>query len=506
MDHMGIISLIPPIIAITLAITLRNVIVSLFTGLMVGIIILMNGNPIKSSTSAIRDYIFPQVADSYNAAIIVLLFFIGGFVALMEKSGGGAALAKRTVHYLNTSAKTQLAAWLGGVIIFFSDIGTPLIVGPIFEKIVDKAKVSREKLAWILDSTSSPVAILIPFIGWGVYIMGIIKQEFSRLDYSGSEFSAFVHAIPFQFYAILSVLIVPVVALTKMEFGAMAKAEKRVRTTGEIYWQNSKPLRKSTTSNVTSEENSHPVLIVLPLLVLFVTLFSLLVAYGFPFESVPGEEFRVALTTAYLYAAITLIALMIIFKINKVGAIFDIYISGMQRMIDIILILILAWSLGTLLEKMGTAAYIVELMQGNVPGYIVPAIIFVMAAGMSFATGSSWGTFAIVLPLAIPMAFGLDAPLFVCIGAVLSGGLFGDHCSPISDSTILASSGAGSDHADHVRTQLPYALVNGAITLFAFIIAGITGSPFIFIIAIAVMIITFILLSKRKRENEVTEA
>ncbi len=362
MDHMGIVSLIPPIIAITLAITLRNVLVSLFTGLLVGILILMNGNPIKSSTSAIRDYIFPQVADSYNAAIIVLLFFIGGFVALMEKSGGGAALAKRTVKYLNTSAKTQLAAWMGGVIIFFSDIGTPLIVGPVFEKIVDKAKVSREKLAWILDSTSSPVAILIPFIGWGVYIMGLIKQEFAHLNYNGSEFSAFVHAIPFQFYAILSVLIVPVVALTKMEFGAMSRAERRVRTTGEIYWPKSKPLRKSDPSDEAGEANSHPILIALPLLVLFVTLFSLLVAYGFPFESVPGEEFRVALSTAYLYAAATLIGLMIIFKVNTIGKIFDIYISGMQRMIDIILILILAWSLGTLLDKMGTAEYIVELL------------------------------------------------------------------------------------------------------------------------------------------------
>ncbi|WP_249260765.1 Na+/H+ antiporter NhaC family protein [Virgibacillus pantothenticus] len=497
MEHMGVISLIPPIIAIVLAIIFRNVIVSLFTGIFVGLLMLTNGNPITATTSTIRDYLFPQLTDSYNAAVIVLLCFIGGFVALVERSGGGAALATRTVKWINTKAKTQLSAWFGGIIIFFSDMGTPLIVGPVFEKLFDKVKVSREKLAWILDSTSSPVAILIPFIGWGIYIMGIMKEEFDRLSIASSEFTTFVQAIPFQFYAILSVIIVPIVALTKMDFGAMAKAEKRVQQTGQIYWQRSKPLRKA---DVTEESlpASHPMLIWLPLAVLFITLFSLLIAYGFPVKSVPGSDFRVALSTAYLFAAVTLMILMVSFKVKKINAILDIYLKGMQRMVQVILILVLAWALGSLLGEMGTAAYIVEQLDGNVPGNMVPAIIFLAAASMSFATGSSWGTFAIMLPLAIPMADGLDAPMLVSIGAVLSGGLFGDHCSPISDSTILASTGAGCDHIDHVKTQLPYALTNGLIALVSFIIAGFTESHWTVLISVALMVMIFVVFSRIK--------
>lgn len=499
MEHMGGISLVPPLLAIILAVAFRNVILSLFLGVFTGLLILSGGNPIDATTSTIRDYLVPQLTDSYNAAVIVLLFFIGGFVSLVEHSGGGAALASKTIHYINTRAKTQCAAWLGGLLIFFSDMGTPLIVGPVFEKLFDKVKVSREKLAWILDSTSSPVAILIPFIGWGIYVMGLIREELDRLGNNASEFDIFVQAIPFQFYAILTVIAIPVVAVMKVDFGGMARADRRVKESGELYWPTSRPLRRvaSQADGMTSE--SYPVLIWLPLLILFVTLFGLLVSYGFPFEPVPGSDFRIALSTAYLFAAVALISLMLVYRVKRFGDIFDTYMAGMQKMVSVVTILVLAWALGSLLGEMGTANYIVELLQGNVPGFIVPAIIFLSAAGMSFATGSSWGTFAIMLPLAIPMAFGLDAPLLVCIGAVLSGGIFGDHCSPISDSTILASTGAGCDHIDHVRTQLPYALTNGSIALVSFIMAGITQSALTVIISLVVMLATFAVFSRTRQ-------
>ena len=491
MEHMGIVSLVPPLLAIVLAVAFRNVILSLFLGLFAGLLILSGGNPISATTSTIRDYLSPQLTDSYNAAVIVLLFFIGGFVALVEHSGGGAALASRTIKYINTRAKTQISAWAGGLLIFFSDMGTPLIVGPVFEKLFDKVRVSREKLAWILDSTSSPVAILIPFIGWGIYVMGLIREELDRLGNNLSEFDVFVQAIPFQFYAILTVASIPVVALLGVDFGAMAKADRRVRETGELYWATSRPLRNIDRHADGAAPESHPMLIWLPLLVLFVTLFSLLVAKGFPVEPVPGSEFRVALSTAYLFAAVVLVGLMLIHRVQSFNDIFNTYMGGMRKMVGVVMILVLAWALGSLLSEMGTANYIVEVLKGNVPGYIVPAIIFLSAAGMSFATGSSWGTFAIMLPLAIPMAFGLDAPLLVCVGAVLSGGIFGDHCSPISDSTILASTGAGCDHIDHVRTQLPYALTNGSIALGSFVVAGITQSAWTVVLSALCMMAVF---------------
>lgn len=496
MEHMGFLSLVPPILAIILAIITRNVIISLFSGVYIGVLFIVGGRPLEATMTTIGDFLFPQLTDSYNAAVLVLLFFIGGFVALMEKSGGGAALAEKSTKLINTRAKAQVSAWLGGIIIFFSDLGTPLIVGPVFEKIFDKLKVSREKLAWILDSTSSPVAVLIPFIGWGVYIMGLMKKEFDNMELAISEFDAFLQVIPFQFYAILTVLMIPLVAFMKLDFGPMAKAEYRIQTTGQLYWPNSTPLRKPEKEKLVNQQNSRAIMVWLPLLVLFTTLFGLLISKGFPFEPVPGEDFRIALSTAYLFAAVTLALLMIGFKVKKFGEVVDIYTSGMQKMVYVTVTLVLAWALGKVISEMGTAEYVVELLQGKIPGFIIPALLFLVGVGMSLASGSSWGTFAIMLPIAIPMAVGLDAPMMVCIGAVLSGGIFGDHCSPISDTTILSSTGAGADHIDHVKTQIYYASVNAVIALIGFIIAGVTESAYTIIITILLLMITVFSLAK----------
>ncbi|WP_269050557.1 Na+/H+ antiporter NhaC family protein [Sporosarcina sp. G11-34] len=492
---MGLVSLIPPIVAVILAILTKNVIISLFSGVYIGVLILVGGHPIEATMETIGNYLFPQVADSYNAAVLVLLFFIGGFVGLMEKSGGGAALASKATKYINTRAKAQLSAWFGGIIIFFSDLGTPLIVGPVFDRIFDKAKISREKLAWIIDSTSSPVAVLVPFIGWGVYIMGLIRQEFDLLNITTSEFSTLVSVIPFQFYAILAVLMVPLVAITKLDFGPMAKAERRIQTTGELYWPDSKPLRRAE-KEAEYTTGSRAILIWLPLLVLFITLFGLLISFGFPFEPVPGSDFRVSLSTAYLFAAITIIILMLFYKVKKFGEIFDIYTAGMQKMVYVSVTLVLAWALGKVINEMGTAMFLVEAMKGNVPAFIIPAILFAVGAGMAIASGTSWGTFAIMIPIAIPMAVALDAHLLVCIGAVLSGGIFGDHCSPISDTTILSSTGAGADHIDHVKTQFPYALLNATIAFIGFVVAGITGSALTLILTVGLLITAVIVLSE----------
>ncbi|KQL56623.1 MULTISPECIES: Na+/H+ antiporter NhaC family protein [Bacillaceae] len=499
MEHMGFISLIPPLIAIGLAITTKNVLVSLFTGLFAGVLLLTSGNPITATTETIGEYLFPQLTDSYNAAVLVLLLFIGGFVGLIEKSGGSAALAKRVVRFLDTKAKTQMAAYVGGLTIFFSDLGSPLIVGPIFEKIFDKAKLSREKLAWIIDSTASPLAVMIPFIGWGVYIMGLIRQEFDNIGSDMSEFTAFLQAIPFQLYPILAVAIVPFIALTKLDFGPMARAEQRVEKTGELYWKTSRPLRYS--EPVDENQKSYAVLIWLPLLTLFVTLFGLLLTHGFPFEPVAGGDFRVALSTAYLFASIVLIGLMVLLKVKRFSEAFELYSKGMQKMVFVLATLVLAWALGTVMSEMGTANYVIELLQDSVPGYLVPAILFLVAVCISLATATSWGTFAIMMPFAIPMAFGLDAHLAICIGAVLSGGIFGDHCSPISDTTILSSTGAGCDNVDHVKTQFPYALLNGFIAFIVFIFAGITGSSLVFLAALAFMMIAVFLIGKRKPKH-----
>ncbi|WP_237605187.1 Na+/H+ antiporter NhaC family protein [Salinicoccus sp. ID82-1] len=501
----GMLSLLPVIIAILLAFVTKNVILSLFLGALTGVFIINGLHPIDSVTTFIGDYVFVQLTDNYNAAVIALLVFIGGFVSLMEKSGGAMAFAKSVSKYINTRMKAKFATWFGGIIIFFSDIGTPLIVGPIFESTYDKLKISREKLAWILDSTATPVAVLIPFIGWGIYIMGLINEEFERLGIAESDFSAYMNAWPYFVYPILAVLIVPVVILMKKDFGPMRTAEKRTVEGGERYWPNAAPLRQPAAPDLQTENNSRPVLIWLPLAVLFVTLFGLLIPEGFPFEAVSGSTFRVALSTAYLFASITLIILMLIFKVHTFKASFEIYTTGMQRMLNVIVIIVLAWAIGMVLEEMGTANYIVQVIDDNIPLSIIPMLIFIVGAVMAFASGTSWGTFAIMLPIAIPIAAQLDISIYICIGAVISAGIFGDHCSPISDSTILSSTGAGSDHIDHVKTQLPMALLNGAITVIALFVGTLTDSPLVVFGAIILMIISVFIMSRLPNKKTVSE-
>jgi Na+/H+ antiporter NhaC len=401
---------------------------------------------------------------------------------------------------VSTKTRLTLAAWLGGVIVFFSDLGTPLIVGPIFEPLTDRLKVSREKLAWILDSTASPVAVLVPITGWAVYIMGLVSKEYGALGIERSDLEAFVSAVPFNFFSILTVLLVPFLALTRRDFGAMREAERRTEA-GERYWPDSRPLRRpasDTAETETARAAAGAALVWLPLLTLFVALFGILAPEGFPFVQVPGSTFRTALSAGYFFAGVCLLALMTLSRVRSFEEAFGIYTEGIGRMAPVAMILLLAWTLGALGRELGTAEYIIELAQARVPAAIVPALIFLVGAVMSFATGSSWGSFAIMLPLVIPLAHSLGLPLPLSIGAVLSGGLFGDHASPISDTTILSSTGAGSDHIDHVRTQLPYALASAGASLVAFLAAGFFPTEAMLLVAVILLSLTVLLLSKRK--------
>ncbi|MGL4762184.1 MAG: Na+/H+ antiporter NhaC family protein [Sarcina sp.] len=502
MQDFGFLSLIPPLLTIVLAIKTKNVIISLFTGLFSGVLILNNYNPFISIQNVIGDYFFIQLTDSYNAGVLVLLSFIGGFVSLMEHSGGAKAFAISVSKFINTKLKTVLSAWIGGILIFFSDLGTPLIIGPIFEPIFDRAKISREKLAWIIDSTASPVAVLVPFIGWGVYVMGLLEKEFQTLNLPISDYSAFINAIPFQFYPILCLILVPLICILKLDFGPMAKAEKRIQKEGLIHPKGSNPMRKASEFNESENINSKPSLVFIPILVLLGTLLIILIPLGFPFKKIDGSVFRVALSTSYLFATISIIVLMLKNKIKSFKESFDLYISGMQKMVYVTITLILAWSLGSVIKNLGTSRFLITMIDGNIPIFLIPLLIFICGSCMSFATGSSWGTFAIMIPLAVPLTVSLNAPLFVSIGAVLSGGLFGDHCSPISDTTILSSTGAGCDLIDHVKTQTPYAIVAGIITGVSYLIAGFIESKFLILLSILMLLtLVFAIYKTVERKN-----
>ncbi len=484
------VSLLPVIVTLIVALTARNVLVGLFSGVLVGVAMVADASPLLFVPTLVKEFIVPEVADTYNASVLVLLVFIGGFVKLIEYSGGGTAFARTAARWVSGKARAQFAAWLGGVMIFFSDLGTPLIVGPVFQPLMDRLRISRQKLAFILDSTSSPVAILIPFIGWGVFIMSVIADAFSANNIVMSEWDAFIAAIPFQLYAWLAITMVPALTVLRFDYGAMALAEREAAAQQEA-------LPLVATLPVNKVGAAKPILVWLPLLVLGATLFGTLAHYGFPFKQVAGTDFRASLSAAYFLAAVVLVILMVRMGVKELLDTFNKYIEGMTGMMAIAATLVLAWTLGSVSEALGTGTYVAELAREGLSGSLLPAVIFLLAGIISFATGSSWGTIIIMMPLAIPAAEATGAALPITIGAVLSGGLFGDHSSPVSETTILSSTGAGTTPLEHFRTQFPYALTNGTIAFCGFLLAAYTGISWIALLAVAAQLVVLAVIRSR---------
>lgn len=470
----GVLSIIPILIAVFLSIKTKNVVLSLFSSVFCGIFILNGYNPLETTKVLVGKYFINQLTDSYNAGVIVLMIFIGGFIELMMMSGGAYAFAESFKNSINSKTKAQLLAYFTGIMIFFSDLGTPLIVGPIFSPFFKRLKLSKEKLAFILDSTSSPVAVLVPFIGWGVFIIGLLQKEFELLNLSLSDYESFIKSIPFNVYPILALTIIPALTLLKLDFGPMRTFENNPIDESAFEIDNSKY----------HVENAKGSFVWVPILVLLGTLFSML-GVSFITSRVSGSAFRAALTSGYLYAALVLMGLMLFYKSKTFKEIFSIYLNGMKKMSEIVIILILAWSLGVINKDLGADQFLIGFLKTlDINSGFIPAIAFIFGAVISFSTGSSWGTYSIMVPLVIPMAVTFNAPLYVTIGAILSGGLFGDHVSPISDTTILSSAGAGCDHINHVKTQTPYAIVNAILAISVFLIGGFTQNSSLILFAI----------------------
>ncbi|MEP2652727.1 MAG: Na+/H+ antiporter NhaC family protein [Paraglaciecola sp.] len=505
-------SIFPIVLTLILSLYTRNVVIGLFTGVIAAVAMLSGFNPLTVLSELVKTHLVGTITDSYNAGVIVLMVFIGGFVALMEKSGGGPAFALKMMKKINSRARAQMAAWFGGIFIFYSDLGTPLIVGPVFRPLFDKLKISRQKLAFIIDSTASPVAILVPFIGWGIYIMGLMQKEFDSSGQTITAWSAFIHTIPFQFYAILAIVIVPLLVWRKADFGAMAKAEKAcIESSGSLSNTLSKEHSTDIKNEIDNEEattiqpfmhpNARASFVFIPLAIMAIVLALMLVPMGFPFKSVPGSAFRAALSSAYFLAALSLMSLMAWYKVRSLNGSITMFLNGMSNMMQVSIILILAWTLSSLGKELGTAQYIAEQAQRGFPYWLLPAVAFIFSGVISFATGSSWGTFAIMLPLVIPTSFAIDAPLFVSMGAVLSGGLFGDHCSPISETTILSATGSNCNQFEHFRTQYPYALLNGGVALLSFIVAGVYQHNAIIVMSLMAQLILVICICRRSAKS-----
>ncbi len=481
--NFGIWSLIPPILAVALAFLTKNVILSLFVSLFSGCLILAYGNPWTALQTTFSDYLFVDMTSGSNAQTIVLMAVIGGFVALVEKSGGARAFARAISNKLTKPVSAQLACWLGGLAIYFSDSGNSLILGPIFRPVFDKLKVSRAKLSYILDSTSSPVCILIPITGWGVYVMNIIATQYEAIGIEGSDAGTFMQAIPYQFYAILALVLIPVIALSKKNFGPMARSEQLA-----LKGLTEEQMKSEDVIVVEDDKEVSMWNMLLPLIVLFVVIFAMFIGWGWPTHNIAGSKIRIALTSGYLLAAITCLIMIVKQKLMTFQQAFDIFVGGIQKMGSILAVIVVAWGVGSVCGTLGTSTFIVESTTGTLSPALVPGLLFVIGAVISFAIGSSWGTMAILLPIGINMAysFNLDFPLV--IAAVLSGSLFGDHCSPISDTTIMSSMAAGCNHIEHVKTQLPYALVAAGGSFITYLIVGFADMSAAIALPIAIVV------------------
>jgi Na+/H+ antiporter NhaC len=481
MDHYGLLSLAPPILAILLAWWSKEVLLSLFVGVFSGALILNGFNPITGFLRTLDSYILPSLADEWNAGIIIFTITMGGMIGIISKAGGAKAIGEYIAKKARSVRKTQFAVWLLGIGIFFDDYSNTLIVGNTMRPITDRMNISREKLAYLTDTTAAAMASITPISTWIAYEVGLIKDAFDAVGIEGSAYATFVKTIPFRFYSIFALILALIIVITKNDFGAMFDAETRARKSGKVLRDGATPMAAKELTDMEGPEDGSmsPFQAFLPIIVtVAVTIIGLYINGGGLAGKSIADAFgnansSVVLIWAAFSGSFTAAILALGSRVLPIKDIMEGWVDGSKSMLVAGFILILAWSIGAITESLGTADFVVGIAEGNVPAFIIPTMIFIIGAFVAFTTGSSWGTVAILMPLAVPLAHNLGAPLLPSVAAVLTGGVWGDHCSPISDTTIMSSTAAGSDHIDHVKTQIPYAFV-GAITaiIFGFIPAG----------------------------------
>ena len=516
----GIWTLIPPLVAISLAFITKNVIVSLVIGIMSGgfILNISGNNPFMALFYSFLDLIQRAVnslADPWNAGIILQVLAIGGVINLVGKMGGAKAIAEALSKRAKSAKSAQIITWVAGLLVFFDDYANSLIIGPMMRPVTDKMKISRERLAFIIDATAAPVAGIAIISTWIGLEVGLIGSAFDSIGVETNAFGVFLNTIPFRFYNILILGFIVITALLLKDFGPMRKAEIECRRGG---------LNLSSNEDVNKELSKHDELEPLPGVKLsvwnaIIPIGALILGALFAFyysgytaimggedsaviqlmqnspasfdaikEAFSNADASVALFQSAFFAGLVAIIMGVAKKIFTLSEALDIWVDGMKTLIITGVILICAWSLSSVIKELGTAKYLIQLLSGSLPPFILPSLIFVLGAIISFATGTSYGTMGILMPLAIPLAYSINPDLssvIVATSAVLTGAIFGDHCSPISDTTILSSMGAGCNHIDHVRTQMPYAIFVAVITiLFGYIPAGF-GLPVYVVLPIA---------------------
>ena len=495
-------ALVPPVVAICLALITKEVYSSLFVGILVGALFYSGGSFEGTITHIFEGGIIGVLSNSYNVGILVFLVILGAMVCLMNRAGGSAAFGRWAGKHIKTRVGAELATVFLGVLIFIDDYFNCLTVGSVMRPVTDKHNVSRAKLAYLIDATAAPVCIIAPISSWAAAVSGFVEGE--------DGLSIFVRAIPYNFYALLTIVMMVGMVLMKTEFSTMGVHESNALK-GDIYTTASRPY-----ANAEGETEENPrgkvIDLLIPILSLVVCCVIGMIYTGGFFE---GTDFVTAFSQSDASVGLAmgsffgLLITIILYMVRKVmtfrecmGCIPD----GFKSMVPAILILTFAWTLKAMTDSLGAATFVENAMKSVAGGFMnfLPAVIFLVGCGLAFATGTSWGTFGILIPIVVAVFSGTNENLMIIsISACMAGAVCGDHCSPISDTTIMASAGAQCDHVNHVSTQLPYALVAAGVSFVSYIVAGFVQTAWIALpVAIVFMLLVLFVIKKRFSDLE----
>lgn len=487
-------ALLPPLVAIVLALITKEVYSSLFVGIVVGALIYSGFKFEGTVTQIFEGGIIKVLSDSYNVGILIFLVILGSVVCMMNKAGGSAAFGRWASKKIHTRVGAELAAIILGILIFIDDYFNCLTVGSVMRPVTDRHHVSRAKFAYLIDATAAPVCIIAPISSWAAAVSGFVKGQ--------DGLAIFVRTIPYNFYAILTIVMMVGMVLMKTEFGAMRTHEINALN-GDLYTTSARPYE-----NATDDETPNPrgkvIDLVIPIVVLVICcVISMIYTGGF----FSGTDFVTAFsqsdasTGLAMGSAFGLVFAIIFYMIRRVVNFRDCMgciPEGFKAMVPAIMILTFAWTLKAMTDSLGAAVFVEEAMRSVAGGIevILPAIIFLVGCGLAFATGTSWGTFGILIPIVVAV-FEKSSPemMIISMSACMAGAVCGDHCSPISDTTIMASAGAQCDHVTHVSTQLPYAILAAAVSFVTYIVAGFVKTAWIALpVGIVLMLIVLFVI------------
>jgi len=495
-------ALIPPIVAIGLALITKEVYSSLFVGILVGALFYSDFSFEGTILHIFQGGFIAQLSDEYNVGILIFLVILGIMVCLMNQAGGSAAFGRWAAKHIKTRVGAQLATIALGVLIFIDDYFNCLTVGSVMRPVTDKHKISRAKLAYLIDSTAAPICIIAPISSWAAAVTGFVDGE--------DGFSLFIRAIPYNFYALLTILMMIVITVMKVDYGPMALHERNARK-GDLFTTSNRPYADAEKNENVIASKGKVIDLLIPIISLIICcVIGMLYTGGF-FSGVDfvtafsNSDASLGLCMGSFFGLIITVILYVARRVLSFNECMGCIPQGFKAMVPAILILTFAWTLKGMTDSLGAAEFVGELVEKSAKGMmnLLPAVIFLVGCALAFATGTSWGTFGILIPIVVEAFQNTNPTLMtISISACMAGAVCGDHCSPISDTTIMASAGAQSEHVNHVSTQLPYAISIAVISCITYIIAGFTQSVWISLPAGMAMTIGFLIFMKMRMPKE----